>query len=95
MEKKKNSLTKSPILIVGLFALPGFAYGGFYYLVVDPSGGMALGGVLSLMAFFIYAMVLFFEQIILGLSNFSIKKVWLIEVIILLLVLFYFRNGIG
>lgn len=83
-------LVKSPFLIVGLIALTVSIVGSFYYLVIEPEGGMALAGVLFLISIFIVAVLLFFEQLLLMNSKFKKKSVWMIESVLLLSVLSLF-----
>ena len=70
------------------------AVGACYYLFVEPEGGMALAGVLFLIAFFVTGLILLAEQLLLSNIKFNSKSIWITESILLLIIvgIFLYRD---
>ncbi|MBO6572915.1 MAG: hypothetical protein JJ958_10780 [Balneola sp.] len=96
MEDQNRIISKTPFLFVGVLTVPGFSLGAFYYLIISPEEGMALAGILNLIALVIHLIVLFFEQLLVyNLMKYK-KPIWIIEILMLVSTVFYFSNyGIG
>jgi hypothetical protein len=95
LEDQNKLITKTPFLLIGVLAVPGLGFGAFYYLIISPEGGMALAGTLSFIGLISYLFVLVFEQIIVKLFTNKMKIIWIVEILSLIALLYYFRNGIG
>ena len=102
MKGKKYNKVITPFLIVGILGVPGCLLSAFYYLVIAPEGGMVLAGVLFSIAFVAILFVTIVEQGLIlfkkgeeALEKRTIKIIWIIEVVIICIVLFLLRNGIG
>ena len=70
------------------------AVGAFYYLFIEPDGGMALAGVLLLIAFFVIGSILLVEQMLFYNIKFNNKSIWFTESILLLIIIgiFLYRD---
>lgn len=79
----KLKLRKTPVFFLSIILVPIFAFGAFYYLLIENNGGMALAGAISLFALIVNLVILLIEQIILR-KFINLKKVWIIEIVLIL-----------
>ncbi|RNC83162.1 MAG: hypothetical protein ED557_10650 [Balneola sp.] len=100
-ESKKGSVL-TPFLIVAIVGIPSCAIGAFYYLFIESGGGRAMAGLLYLVGLAAILVGIFLERILLALIKKDdlldkglLKIIWVIESLILILIIFFFRNGIG
>jgi hypothetical protein len=87
--------TVTPLLIV--LGLTGIALllVTINYLFIDNNGGMALAGVIALLAFLINCGVLALERVIVKSNTIHLKTLWIIEcILIACMALFMLRYGI-
>lgn len=61
----------------------------FYYLIIENKGGMALAGVIALVAAIINAPLIFIERAIVNIKGINLKWVWTIEIIIIVFAAIY------
>lgn len=68
----------------------------FYYFVIDNNNGNALGGVITLIAAFVNALLIAVEQIIADIKGINKKVLWTIEMLIIVAGIVYVAiNGIS
>ena len=79
---------QTPILFLSIICIPIFTFGAFYYLLVENNGGMALAGAISLFALIVNLVILLIEQIVLK-KNINLKKVWITEIVLILLIILF------
>ena len=84
----KLKFKKTPIFFLSLLIIPVCFFGAFYYLFVENNGGMALAGAVYLFALTVNLVVLFVEQLLFR-KGINMKKVWIVEVTLFLLVVLY------
>lgn len=61
----------------------------FYYLLIENKGGMALAGIIALVAAIINAPLIFIERVIVNIKGINLKLVWTIEIIIIVFAAIY------
>ena len=84
----KLKLKKTPILFLSILLIPISIIGSINFLFIDNNGGMALAGVLLLGVLIVNLVILLIEQTIL--RNFvDLKKVWIIEISVILLIILF------
>jgi hypothetical protein len=84
----KIKFKKTPIFFLSILCVPFFAFGALYYLLIENNGGRALAGAISLFALIINLVILIVEQIILK-KKINLKKVWIAEIVLILLIILF------
>lgn len=79
----KIKFKKTPIFFLSIVLIPLFAFGAFYYLLIENYGGMALAGAISLFALIVNLGILLLEQIFLR-KIINLKKIWITEMVLIL-----------
>ena len=89
--------TKITPLFLALIGLEIFLiFNAFYYLAIENNGGMALAGVISLIAAIFNVILIAFERWIVNLKGLNKKWIWIIELIIITCAVIYIiQNGIS
>lgn len=68
----------------------------FYYLAIENNNGMALAGVIALIAALLSALIFAIQQIIAGINGIEKKVLWTIEILIIVAGIIYVAvNGIS
>jgi hypothetical protein len=89
--------TKTTPFLVVLFPLGIFLlFMAFYYLFINGNGGNSLAGIIFLMVALCNFFLLFLERLIANYKSVTIKWLWILESIIILVVTIYIAlNGIS
>ena len=82
----KLKLKKTPILFISILFIPLSIIGTINYLFIDNKGGMSLAGVLLLGVLIVNLVILFIEQALLR-NLVDLKKIWIIEISVILLII--------
>jgi hypothetical protein len=73
----------TPLFILLLLLEVVLLFGAINYLLIENNGGMALGGIIALIAAFINAIVIVLEQVIANIKGVNNKMIWAIELLII------------
>jgi hypothetical protein len=86
----------TPLAIVLIVLEVFLVFLALYYLCIENKGGMALAGLISLIAALINVLVLVVQQVIAGIKGINKKVLWAIEILIIIAGIIYVAvNGIS
>jgi hypothetical protein len=77
----KIKITPLSIVLIALEVM--LVFFAFYYLVIENNNGMALGGVIALIASLLNALLIAVQQIIADIKGINKKTLWTIEILII------------
>jgi len=85
----KLIIKRTPIFLLSLIFIPLSIFGSIYYTFMENKGGMALAGTLFIGVLIFNLIILFIEQSLIK-KDFNHIKVWITEIIVILLTILYF-----
>ena len=83
----KIKITPLSVILIAIEVLLIFT--AFYYLAIENSNGMALAGIIALIATFINALLFAVQQIIANIKGLNKKVLWTIEILIIIAGILY------
>ena len=89
LKDKVNKIKITPLFVVLIVLEIFLLFYAFYYLVIENKGGMALAGTLAFFAAVINVVFIVIERLIVQIKGFSIKWIWITEIIIIICALVY------